>query len=123
MTSIGPSVTFSGELTSTEDLNIEGHVTGHVLVRDAALTIGDSGRVKADVRGARIVVRGHVSGSIVASQRIELTPSARVDGSLSANRIVIADGAQFTGRIDMDQRTIAARLAQFKAAQETAVTR
>ena len=123
MTTIGPSVTFSGELTSTEDLQIDGHVTGHVLIRDAALTIGEEGRVRADVRGSRVVVRGHVSGSIVASERIELAPSARVDGSLSANRIVIVDGAQFTGRIDMDQRTIAARLAQYKAAQETAATR
>jgi cytoskeletal protein CcmA (bactofilin family) len=116
MTTIGPSVCFSGELTSTEDLKIDGEVSGHVLVRGASLTIGDSGRVHADVRGARVVVRGHVTGSIVARDRIELASSARVDGSLSANRIVIADGAQFTGRIDMDQRTIAARLAKFKAA-------
>jgi len=123
MTTIGPSVAFSGELTSTEDLTIDGHITGHVLVRDAALTIGENGHVKADVRGTRVIVRGHVSGSIVASERIELAPSARVDGSLSANRIVIVDGAQFTGRIDMDQRTIAAKLAQYKAAQETAVAR
>jgi cytoskeletal protein CcmA (bactofilin family) len=123
MTTIGPSVTFSGELISTEDLTINGHITGHVLVRDAALIIGDEGRVKADVRGARVVVRGQVDGSIVASERIELAPSARVDGSLSANRIVIVDGAQFTGQIDMDQRTIAAKLAQYRAAQETAVTR
>ena len=123
MTTIGPAVTFSGELTSTEDLTIDGHVTGHVLVRDALLTIGEEGRIKADVRGVRVVVRGHVSGSIVASERIELAASARVDGSLSANRIVIADGAMFTGRIDMDQRTIAAKLAQYKAAQETAATR
>ena len=123
MTTIGPSVTFSGELTSTEDLQIDGHVTGHVLVRDAALTIGEEGRVRADVRGSRVVVRGHVSGSIVASERIELAPSARVDGSLSANRIVIVDGAQFTGRIDMDQRTIAARLAQYRATQPVVAQR
>jgi cytoskeletal protein CcmA (bactofilin family) len=116
MTIIGPSVCFSGELTSTEDLRIDGQVSGHVLVRGASLTIGDSGRVRADVRGARVLVRGHVSGSIVARDRIELASSARVSGSLSANRIVIADGAQFTGRIDMDQRTIAVRLAQYKAA-------
>jgi hypothetical protein len=31
--------------------------------------------------------------------------------------VVVADGAQFNGRIDMDQRTIAARVAHFKASQ------
>lgn len=117
MTTIGPSVTFSGELTSEEDLSIEGHVDGHVHVRDAVLNVAESGVVTADVRGARVVVRGRVEGSIVATERIELTPTAQVDGSLSANRVVIAEGARFNGRIDMDQRTIAARLAQYKASQ------
>jgi cytoskeletal protein CcmA (bactofilin family) len=115
MTTIGPSVSFSGELTSTEDLRIEGHIEGHVHVREAALTIAESGQVKADIRGLRVTVRGHVNGSIVATERIELMPGAHVAGSLSANQVVIADGAQFNGRIDMDQRTIAARLAQYKA--------
>jgi cytoskeletal protein CcmA (bactofilin family) len=117
MTTIGPSVAFSGEITSGEDLCIEGQVDGHVHVRDAALTIANSGQVTADVRGARIVVRGEVRGSIVATERIELTATARVEGSLSANRVVIAEGARFNGRIDMDQRTIAARLAQYRSTQ------
>jgi cytoskeletal protein CcmA (bactofilin family) len=117
MTTIGPSVVFSGQLTSEEDLFIQGQIEGHVLVREGTLTVGDRGRVAADVRGTRVLVHGHVEGAIVASERIELTPGATVDGSLSANRVVIADGARFNGRIDMDQRTIAARVAQYKAAQ------
>jgi cytoskeletal protein CcmA (bactofilin family) len=116
MTTIGPSVTFSGELTSTEDLRIEGRIDGHVIVREAALVIGQSAHVKADVRGVRVIVEGRVDGSIAASERIELTPSAHVEGSLSANQVVLVDGARFSGRIDMDQRTIAAKLAQYKAA-------
>src|SRR4051812_3794778 len=115
MTTIGPSVTFSGELTSTEDLAIHGHIDGHVQVRDAVLTVAESGVVTADVRGTRVVVHGRVDGSIVATERIELAAGSRVEGSLSANVVVIADGAVFNGRIDMDQRTIAARVAQYKA--------
>jgi hypothetical protein len=30
---------------------------------------------------------------------------------------VIVDGATFQGRVDMDQRTIAAKVAQYKSAQ------
>jgi cytoskeletal protein CcmA (bactofilin family) len=40
-----------------------------------------------------------------------------VTGNLSANQIVIEEGATFNGRIDMDRRTIAAKVAQYKAAQ------
>ena len=117
MTRIGTTIVITGEVISTEDVTVEGRVDGRLLVRDAVLTIGERAQIQADVRGARVVVRGFVTGAISASERIELTPTATVDGSLSANRVVVADGAQFNGRIDMDQRTIAARVAQFKASQ------
>jgi cytoskeletal protein CcmA (bactofilin family) len=117
MTSIGATIVITGEVTSAEDVTVDGRIDGQLLVRDAALTIGERAQLQADIRGARVVIRGLVSGAISASERIELTATATVDGSLSANRVVVADGAQFNGRIDMDQRTIAARVAQYKAAQ------
>jgi cytoskeletal protein CcmA (bactofilin family) len=115
MTTIGPSLVITGELTSDEDLTINGQVKGPVAVRTGTLTIGEQGRVESDVRGARVVVHGAVTGTIAATERIELHKSAVVSGSLSANRVVIADAATFNGRIDMDQRTIAAKVAQYKA--------
>ena len=118
MTTIGPSIAISGELSSTEDITVQGRVKGQVVVKDAALTIGEQAQLHADVRGMRVLVQGHLKGSIVASERIELAPSAAVEGSLSANLVVLTDGTHFNGRIDMDQRTIAARIAHFKASQE-----
>ena len=118
VTTIGRTIFISGEVVSGEDLTVEGRVNGHMMVRDAALTIGEQAQLQADIRGSRVVVRGQLKGSIVASERIELTASASVEGSLSANRVVIADGSLFNGGIDMDQRTIAARIAQFKASHE-----
>ena len=118
VTTLGPTIVVSGELTSGEDITVQGRVNGQVVVKDAVLTIGEQAELRADVRGARVLVKGHLKGSIVASERIELAPSAAVEGSLSANRVVLSDGTHFNGRIDMDQRTIAARIAQFKASQE-----
>ena len=118
VTTIGRTIFISGEVVSGEDITVEGRVNGHMMVRDAALTIGEQAQLQADIRGSRVVVRGQLKGSIVASERIELAASASVEGSLSANRVVIADGSLFNGGIDMDQRTIAARIAQFKASHE-----
>jgi len=118
VTTIGPSIVISGELTSGEDITVHGRVNGQLMVRESVLTIGEQAQLKADVRGARVLVKGRLKGSIVASERIELAPSATVDGSLSANRVILTDGTQFNGRIDMDQRTIASRIAHFKATQE-----
>jgi len=117
MTRIGASIVITGEIISDEDVTYEGRLDGQLLVRDGALTIGERAQIQADLRGTRVLVRGLVNGAISASERIELTDTATVEGSLSANRVVLADGAQFNGRIYMDQRTIAARVAQYRATQ------
>jgi cytoskeletal protein CcmA (bactofilin family) len=116
MTHIGESVVFDGNLSCDEDVTIDGRLVGNIHVRAAALTVGRSGRLESAIRAARVVVHGTVQGTITASDRIELAPSSVVTGDLSATEVVIADGAQFNGRIDMGRRTIAARVAQYKAA-------
>jgi cytoskeletal protein CcmA (bactofilin family) len=113
-TRIGRTLVISGELECSEDLLIEGRVNGHVVVRDAQLTITPSGTVDAQVHGTRVLVEGQLKGGITASERIELGSKSRVEGSLSADRVVIWDGARFDGGIDMRQRTIAAKMAQYR---------
>jgi cytoskeletal protein CcmA (bactofilin family) len=115
MTRIGPSLFISGQFQSSEDTVIEGRVDGSVHIKDALLTITSRGAVKADVRGVRVLVQGQLKGSISATERIELTASAQVEGALSANQVVLADGARFTGAIDMQQRTLASKMAQYRA--------
>jgi cytoskeletal protein CcmA (bactofilin family) len=117
MTTIGATITIKGELSSNEDIVLEGRVSGQILMRDAAVTVARQAVVDADVRGTRVRVLGSVNGSIAASERIELTTTATVVGSLSANQVVLEEGTSFNGRIDMDKRTIAAKIAQYKAAQ------
>jgi cytoskeletal protein CcmA (bactofilin family) len=122
MANIGTSISIQGELESSESLRIDGHVRGHVLLRDAELIVGQSARLDADVRAARVLVLGTVNGNVSATERIELGATANVTGGLSANRVVIVEGARFTGRVDMDKRTIAAKIAQYKADQALAAT-
>jgi cytoskeletal protein CcmA (bactofilin family) len=118
MTHIGPAVSIVGDVEcDDDDLLVDGHVRGRVRSRTIAIVIGRQGRIQGDIRGRQVVVHGRVDGSIWASERIELGATAVVQGSLSANRIVIPDGAIVNGRVDMDQRTIAAAVARFKAEQ------
>ncbi|HXH25745.1 MAG TPA: polymer-forming cytoskeletal protein [Vicinamibacterales bacterium] len=114
MTTLGRTIVAAGELTSEEDVTIHGRVSGQIVVRDATLVVAETARVDADVRAARIVIRGELNGTVVAGERIVLDATASVTGSLSADRVVIADGARFDGRIDMDRRTIAMKVAQYK---------
>lgn len=115
MTRIGPSFVISGEFLSSEPTVIEGRVDGHVQIKGAPLTISSCGAVRADVRGVRVLVEGQLKGSISASERIELTASAQVEGALSASQIIMREGARFDGGIDMQRRTIESKVAQYRA--------
>jgi cytoskeletal protein CcmA (bactofilin family) len=117
MTTIGPSAIITGDVSSDEDLFVDGAVRGHIIMRQATLTVGPHAHIDGHIRGVRVEVRGTMQGTILASERVELTHSANVTGDLSANIIVIIEGARFQGRIDMDRRTIAAKVAQYKAAR------
>jgi cytoskeletal protein CcmA (bactofilin family) len=114
MINIGQAVVITGDISSSEDLQIDGRVRGRVLVKESTLVVGTQAQLESDIRGRRVRIHGTVTGTITASERIELSATAIVIGNLSANRVVIADGARFHGRIDMDRRTIAAKVAQYK---------
>ena len=120
MTHIGSHITITGDIIADEPLRIDGTIIGDILLRTGELAIGKDGQIEGSLRAPRVVVQGRVDGAIAAGERIQLDASAQVKGSLSANAIVLVDGARFDGSVDMDKRTIAAKVAQYKAQQARA---
>lgn len=99
---IGPSITVKGDVSGNEDLMILGNVHGTVNLAKHNVTIGQSGDVKADVHGKMVIVEGKVDGDLKAGEQIVLRNTARVEGSISAPRVALEDGAVFRGGIEMD---------------------
>lgn len=99
---IGPSITVKGDISGDEDLVILGNIQGTVNLAQHNVTIGPSGKVKADVRGKMVIVEGEVDGDLKADEQIVLRHTARVEGSISAPRVALEDGAVFRGGIEMD---------------------
>lgn len=98
---IGPTLKFKGELSANEDLVIEGEIEGTIAHQDKNLTIGRQGRVHADIHASVVDILGEVEGDVRGDELVKLHKSAVVRGNLYAPRIVMEDGATFTGSIDM----------------------
>ena len=98
---LGASLRFKGDLVADEDLVLQGQVEGSIL-HTRSLTIGAQGRMKGDVKARRITVEGTVDGDLYALDSVVLRPGAIVRGNLYANKVSVAEGARFSGRIDMD---------------------
>jgi cytoskeletal protein CcmA (bactofilin family) len=73
-------------------------------MRQGALLIAPSASVEADTQASRLTVHGAFAGDIAASERVELTSTAVVTGTLIAPAIVIHDGAVFNGAIEVEGR-------------------
>ena len=61
------------------------------------------------VQGPSVTVHGGVTGDIIA-ERVQLTPTASVTGTVTTTVVVLEDGATFNGMIDMDRAKLKARV-------------
>jgi len=99
-TLIGNSVIIRGEITSEENLQIEGVVDGSV-ESSSDVMVGTEGRVNATIRAVNITIHGRVIGDCIASNKLELAPSALLQGNIRSPKVSIAEKALFKGSIDM----------------------
>lgn len=97
---IGPQISVRGTLVGEEDLIVEGRLEGAVSLA-GHLIVAEPGIVEANLEVDSIEVHGEVRGDIVASRTITIEKSARVWGNVRAPRVIISDGAQFQGRVEM----------------------
>ncbi len=108
MANIGKSLQIKGELSGGEDLTIDGAVEGKIALSGHHLTIGQSGRVVADVGAKTVTVGGDLKGNVTAEEKVEVVATGIMKGDIRAPRVVLADGARFKGSIDMDGTSAAA---------------
>ena len=98
---IGPSIRIKGDVSGQEDLVVEGSIEGGISLEKNDVTIGPSGKAKADVYGKNIRVEGEVRGNLFGTNSVVLTASGVVSGNITAPRVSLENGATFKGSIDM----------------------
>jgi len=101
MTTIGPSLTITGEITSREDITLQGGINGKITMEGGALVVAPQGKVDADVVGSRMTIQGTVTGTVTLDTRLELAPGANVKAALKAPSVVLEEGATFNGTLEM----------------------
>ena len=108
---LGPTLKFiGGELSSEEDLIIEGTVEGTIAHQNNQITIGTTGKVKADVHARVIIVEGAMQGDMQGDEAVHIRSTARVTGNIISPRISVADGASFEGSLKTAQESIPTEL-------------
>lgn len=101
-TLVGPNSKVNGDLSFLGRCHVDGVVKGNVNADTgsrSALSIAEDGTVEGGVTVPYVVLHGLVRGDVVATQRVELGPTARVIGNVYYNLIEMAIGAEINGKL------------------------
>jgi cytoskeletal protein CcmA (bactofilin family) len=66
---------------------------------DGDLLIGPEAHVEADIHGARITVAGLVRGNVVATNRLKIMSTGRLEGDATVGALVVQEGGVHYGVI------------------------
>ena len=100
---LGSSLRIKGDISGTEDLLIDGAIEGLIQLDERKLTVGTTAKLTADIHARDVVVYGYVKGNVHATGKIEIKKGGSVDGNLTTAQILIEDGADFRGSIEIDR--------------------
>lgn len=117
---IGRSIRINGDLQGEEDLRIEGEVNGTIRLNNNTVTIGQEGKIKADVYAKAVAVEGSVEGDLYGAEHINVSKSAKVQGNIFSPRVSLEDGARFKGSIEMDPEAVKSALGDSVKAPKSA---
>lgn len=101
-TLVGPNSRVHGDVAFEGRCHVDGIVKGNVAAdpeSGSALSIAEDGCVEGGVTVPHVLLHGVVRGDVVASQRVELGPTARVTGNVYYNLIEMAIGAEINGKL------------------------
>lgn len=95
-TVIAADTVIRGEVTFANSAQVMGRVEGRIS-SPGHLVIGQGAECKASVQAGTLVVDGLVEGDVIATERLELNSSAMIKGDVIATKLVVSEGASFTG--------------------------
>ncbi len=104
-TYIGKTVKIKGQITSREDMSVEGWIKGSINI-NKTLTVERGGRVKADIEANSVQIKGRVKGKILAVNKIEIFNNGICEGDIETDKLVVKEGAILLGTVNANNETL-----------------
>src|SRR2546423_6339227 len=90
---------FSGELTF--DGKLDGDISS-----EGTLNLGDNAVIKGNINATSVVVRGKVTGNVIAREKIDIKARTELFGDIKAPRLAIEEGVTFVGKTDVNPNKV-----------------
>jgi cytoskeletal protein CcmA (bactofilin family) len=115
---IGAGTSIDGNLNFTGGLRIDGQINGNVVAapgKPSTLVLSEHAQVNGEVNVTHLVINGSISGSVFASEYMELQSKARINGDVHYSTLEIQLGAVVDGRLIHSNTASQDKVVAFKA--------
>lgn len=100
---VGGGTTLKGDANFKGMLRVDGHLSGRITSDKGTLIVSSGGQVDANIEVGIARINGTVNGDIIATERIELGRTAKINGNVQTPALIIEQGAIFDGSCRMSQ--------------------
>jgi len=120
MNQFGQGTILNGDISTEGDIRIDGKIIGNITSKAKAV-VGATGVVEGDIVCQNAYIDGRVNGNIEVSELLILSKSALVVGDIKIKKLVVEEGAKFSGKCIMGM-SVARNASEEKPAQRTQIT-
>jgi cytoskeletal protein CcmA (bactofilin family) len=103
---VSQGIKIKGEISGHGDLFLEGEFEGKIRIASGTLIVGPNARVRAEIEATEIIVRGEVTGTLKASELVQIWSTGKLTGDIETHGIVINDGAVLCGTVAVPQASL-----------------
>jgi cytoskeletal protein CcmA (bactofilin family) len=119
---LNSDVELKGTLSFEGELTFDGKLEGDIHT-DGILNLGDNALVKGTIEVGSVVVRGKITGNLIAKDKIEIKTKTELFGDVRAAKLIIEEGVTFVGRSEVNPNKVSPTPAPTPGAQPGSASR
>jgi len=102
---LNSDVQVKGTLKFSGDLTFDGKLEGDINT-EGTLNLGDNAVIKGTIDVGSVVVRGKITGNIIAKDKIDIKAKSELFGDVRAVKLVIEEGVTFVGKSEVNPNKV-----------------
>src|SRR6516164_7574253 len=103
---LNTDVEIKGTLKFSGELTFDGKLDGDI-ASEGALTLGDNAVVKGTIDVGSVIVRGKITGNVIAKDKIDIKAKTELFGDIRSAKLAIEEGVTFVGKCEVNPNKVA----------------
>ncbi|WP_062268035.1 bactofilin family protein [Endozoicomonas arenosclerae] len=100
ITLIAAGTEVEGDIRFRGIVHVEGRIKGNVSSSDGKLQLISGSSVDGNIQAAHVVINGRVTGDVYATEKLELSAKAHVEGNVYYDVMEMVAGAAINGKME-----------------------